>query len=79
MMKAMWMRGKKIASAMGVTPVYQCLHLISLTSSRVGVLDHPSHPVVMKLLISRMIHITLMVDPEVLFCLLALLIQGNYR
>lgn len=76
MMTTVWRRGRKIASVMQMTSAYH-LHIVSVTSSKVVVLDHHSQLVVMKLLILPMIPLTLLAHPEVLFCPLALLIQGN--
>jgi hypothetical protein len=59
MMTTAWRRGKRIASAMGMTSVYQYLHIISITNNRVIVLDHHSQLVVMKLLILPMIPLAL--------------------
>lgn len=80
MMKTMWRRERKMASAMGVTSVCLYHHIISVTNSRVVVVvDHRSQLVVTRLLISPMILLTLPVHPEVHCHPLVLLILGNSK
>jgi hypothetical protein len=68
-----------MACAMVVTSASRCLHIISVTSKRAGVVNRYLQLVVVKLLIWLTIPLTLWQQLESLFHLLALSVQGNCK
>jgi hypothetical protein len=64
---------------MVVTSACHCLHIISVTSKRAGVLNRYLQLVVVKLLIWLIMPLTLWEQLEALFHPLALPVQGNYK
>jgi len=68
-----------MALAMVVTSACQCLHIISVTSKRPGVLIRYLQLVIVKLLIWLTIPLTLWEQLEALFHPLALPVQGNCK
>ena len=65
--------------AMVLTSGCQCLHFITVTSKRAGVLNHYLQLAVAKLLIWLIIRLMLWGQLEALFHPLALPVQGNYK